>query len=270
MKDDRYVLGHTTDEIRRLELQSQLLESPTRHVLERVGLAKGMRVLDIGTGAGDVAALAAEFVGPGGHVLAIDRNPEVLARARSRFGQLGQIDFELRAAEDEERLASYDLVIGRYVACFQKDEVGFLRAMARRVVPGGTIAFIEPATPLAYQLSHPPVALYDETFDWIVKAFGVGGARVDIGTRCVAWFKGAGLGEPSMLQEVPVAGPSSVYCEWLSLTMQSLAPALERAGLVKVEDFDLPTLRARMQDAVTAADAQMCGPPTVGAWAKVG
>ena len=35
----------------------------------------GMRVLDIGSGIGDVAMLAAEMVGPNGRVVGIDKDP---------------------------------------------------------------------------------------------------------------------------------------------------------------------------------------------------
>jgi SAM-dependent methyltransferase len=45
---------------------------------KEAGLKPGMRVLDLGCGAGDVAMLAADLVGPKGRVVGIDRSAEAL------------------------------------------------------------------------------------------------------------------------------------------------------------------------------------------------
>jgi cyclopropane fatty-acyl-phospholipid synthase-like methyltransferase len=58
-----YVLGSSEAEARRLMRQSEFLNPSTRQLLVESGLTDGMRVLDIGSGAGDVALLAAELVG---------------------------------------------------------------------------------------------------------------------------------------------------------------------------------------------------------------
>jgi hypothetical protein len=54
-KDPVYVPGRTERETRRLILAAELLNPFTRRMLHDAGLQQGMRVLDIGTGAGDVA-----------------------------------------------------------------------------------------------------------------------------------------------------------------------------------------------------------------------
>ena len=48
-----------------------------------------MRVLDLGSGAGDVATLAAELVGPSGWAVGIDRNSQVLSIAMERGNRAG-------------------------------------------------------------------------------------------------------------------------------------------------------------------------------------
>src|SRR5215831_15449448 len=63
-----YVLGHSQREIRRLTTQAALLRPITERLLQNAKLAPGMRVLDLGCGAGDVSMLAAEFVGSTGSV----------------------------------------------------------------------------------------------------------------------------------------------------------------------------------------------------------
>ena len=73
-----YVLGYSDEEMRRLQKQAALWHSATRRFLEDVGITAGMKVLDVGAGAGDVTLLLAEKVGPGGQVIAVDSNPTSL------------------------------------------------------------------------------------------------------------------------------------------------------------------------------------------------
>jgi ubiquinone/menaquinone biosynthesis C-methylase UbiE len=79
-----YVLGNEAEELERLDRQAQMIERPTRLLLQAAGLTKGMRVLDLGTGVGHVARLAGEIVGPTGSVTGLDQSRDVLAAARDR------------------------------------------------------------------------------------------------------------------------------------------------------------------------------------------
>ena len=58
-----YVLGHSDRELERLTTQARLVDPITRHFFVQAGITSGMRVLDVGSGPGDVAFLAAELVG---------------------------------------------------------------------------------------------------------------------------------------------------------------------------------------------------------------
>jgi hypothetical protein len=62
MTKPAYVLGHSDRELSRLRVQARLLEPATRQIFREAGIDAGMRVLDIGSGAGDVAFLTAALV----------------------------------------------------------------------------------------------------------------------------------------------------------------------------------------------------------------
>jgi SAM-dependent methyltransferase len=64
--------------------QAAILRTITERLLQSTGIGSGMRVLDLGCGAGDVLMLAAELVDPSGSVVGIDRSPQVIAVARER------------------------------------------------------------------------------------------------------------------------------------------------------------------------------------------
>ena len=67
--DPRYTMGRSEGETERLIQQSQLYEAVTLRFFQEAGLVSGMRVLDVGSGAGDVAMAAAELVGAEGEVV---------------------------------------------------------------------------------------------------------------------------------------------------------------------------------------------------------
>src|SRR5699024_4613096 len=90
--DHRYVLGESENEHSRLRDQSVVLDPLTRSLLIDAGITEGMRVLDIGTGSGAVAALAADLVCSHGHVLAIDRDPTALDGARAVLARHPQVE----------------------------------------------------------------------------------------------------------------------------------------------------------------------------------
>lgn len=84
-----YVLGQTGQEQERLLLQARILRPFTERYFRAAGLGPGLRVLDVGSGVGDVALLAGDIVGPGSRVIGLDRDANALDRARRRAVQQG-------------------------------------------------------------------------------------------------------------------------------------------------------------------------------------
>src|SRR5215207_11311970 len=116
-------MGRSEAETRRLMAQHQLYSRFTRRLLEDAGITSGMKVLDVGSGAGDVALLAAELVGPHGTGVGVDSNPLILETARKRVQAAGLnntsfVDTDIsHLALDED----FDAVVGRCVLFFLSD-----------------------------------------------------------------------------------------------------------------------------------------------------
>jgi ubiquinone/menaquinone biosynthesis C-methylase UbiE len=266
-----YRLGHGASELRRLELQAVLARPITSRLLEDCGLGAGMRVLDIGSGAGDVAMLAAELVGPTGRVVGIDRSAEVIQHARSRaeIAGLGHLDFRVASLEESSDFGSFDLVVGRFVLLHQADQAAFLRKAVSFVRRGGCVGFIEPAYDVTMQMSMPAVPLYEQIFAFCVDAFMSVGVRPNIGHHFVELFHKAGLEEPALAHDVPTGGPNSQLVEWLSLSLQSLLPHLERIGATTAAALETDTLHERLRKAASVAPSQLSAVPFISAWARV-
>jgi 2-polyprenyl-3-methyl-5-hydroxy-6-metoxy-1,4-benzoquinol methylase len=140
-----YVLGHSEREIERLKAQAQLIDPVTERFFREAGLASSARVLDVGSGAGDVAFVAATIVGSGGEVVGVDRvaNALTIARARAADKAVTNVTFESGDPAEMVFDRPFDAVVGRYVLQFQKDPAAMLRKLAAHLRPGGLLVFHE-------------------------------------------------------------------------------------------------------------------------------
>lgn len=80
----RYSLPALEAEMARLDAQADNIAAATALLLRGAGIARGMRVLDLGTGLGHVAFQVAELVGPTGTIVGIDQSEPTLAVAEQR------------------------------------------------------------------------------------------------------------------------------------------------------------------------------------------
>ena len=264
-----YVLGHGSDEHRRLMLQSRFVGELTEAVFARAGLAQGMRVLDVGCGAGDVSLLAAAFVGSGGSVLGIDQSPDSvsLARERAKAAGLDNVRFEVARLEEFGEGGPFDALVGRLVLLYLKEPAVVLRQLAGLVRPGGVIAFHEMEMTTARCVPESP--LWTQAGRWIVEAFTRAGVETSMGSRMYSVFKDAGLPAPEMISGGRVEGyPDSQIFEWLAQTVRSLLPMIEKTRVASREDVGIDTLADRLRAAVVERNGVAHSPIFVGAWTR--
>jgi predicted methyltransferase len=69
-----YPLGSTDAEHQRLIRQAEWVNPHTERCFREAGIGLGQRVLDLGSGVGDVALLLARLVGPTGEVIGVEPN----------------------------------------------------------------------------------------------------------------------------------------------------------------------------------------------------
>jgi ubiquinone/menaquinone biosynthesis C-methylase UbiE len=271
MPKTEYLLGHSEREIQRLIHQAAILRPITERLLRDIGLRPGMRVLDLGCGAGDVSMLAAELVGPSGVVIGVDRNPEVLsvARERSREAKLKQVEFKETSVELLSDLIPFDAVVGRYVLLHQADPVAFLRAAAAQVRPGGIIALHEIGYFEEMIESCRESPLLRRVEKWILQAFQSGVPHYDVGRRIVEQFSLAQLPQPKMFCELLVGGGSdSTISDWLVETLETVLPQLIKARTV-TEEISMEGLRANIAADLLESQFQVAGPAQICAWVRL-
>jgi len=105
-------------------------------------LAPGERVIDLGSGAGFDALLAAQMVGPSGQVIGIDMTTAMLEKARANARLLGQTNIEFREGLLEALPvadSSADVVISNGVINLCPDKATVLAEAYRVLEPGGRL-----------------------------------------------------------------------------------------------------------------------------------
>ncbi len=108
--------------------------------LAAAALREGETVLDLGSGAGFDAFLAARAVGPTGRVIGVDMTDEMLAKARDNARRTGLSNVEFRKGYIEAlpvEDASIDVVLSNCVINLVPDKAAVYREVARVLRPGG-------------------------------------------------------------------------------------------------------------------------------------
>src|SRR5215475_13615699 len=134
-----YPFQSSDGERKRLIAQGELVAPLTRRLFERAGITAGMRVLDIGSGSGDVALLAAHFVGPTGAVTGIDRDPAQVEYAEQRAKTRGLTNVHLVAGDfrEIELIPAGDAIVGRLVLMYAANPLDAIRHALRNLKSGG-------------------------------------------------------------------------------------------------------------------------------------
>jgi 2-polyprenyl-3-methyl-5-hydroxy-6-metoxy-1,4-benzoquinol methylase len=266
-KVSSYVLGHADQEIERLRLQAGIIGPVTRRLIHECGIGRGMRVLDIGCGVGDVSMLVAEAVGATGTVVAYDREASAIEIARSRALEAGYTQIEFVVASDETfpKRAPFDAAIGRYILHHQADPTAMIRRAASTVRPGGIVAFHELAGHIDTR-TFPAVDLLAnlEKCQNIVLSAML--PHRDVGNRLIACFEDAGLPAPRLTWESIAGGHDSPLWELCAMTYRSILPHITRLGLALADDGNPDTLADRLRAAATVARAQIVSKPQCCAW----
>lgn len=278
-----YALGHSPRELDRLSFQGTVLAPYTRKFLTEAGLKPSMRVLDVGSGSGDVSFLAAELVGPNGYVIGVDRSPEAVERARTRaircniHGEEGltrmsatvinNVSFAVGDPASMHFDKPFDAIIGRFVLMYQDDPTASLRNIMRNLREGGLVAFQELDSTTCR--SWPAGPVFDEAARWLAEALRSSGARPELGLEIHALFLDCGLPAPKMCMDAVVSGEedSAVY-RLVAEAVRSLVPTLEKLNIASAAEVQIDDLAERMREEVVAKRGVAMSYGLIGAWAR--
>jgi len=134
-------LGYTREQVAAIPEGANLglgCGSPLAHA----SVKAGETVLDLGSGAGIDAFLAAQEVGPTGRVIGVDMTPSMLRRARENATKGGYANVEFRLGEIESLPvadATVDLIISNCVINLSPEKPRVFAEAMRVLKPGGRL-----------------------------------------------------------------------------------------------------------------------------------
>jgi arsenite methyltransferase len=135
-------VGYTADDVAAVP-EGANLGLGCGNPLALASLQAGETVLDLGSGGGFDAFLAAPRVGPTGRVIGVDMTPEMVAQARANAERGGYANVEFRLGDIEALpvdTASVDLVISNCVLNLVPDKTKAFAEIARVLKSGGRLA----------------------------------------------------------------------------------------------------------------------------------
>jgi ubiquinone/menaquinone biosynthesis C-methylase UbiE len=263
-----YALGSTDSEHERLIRQAARLAPCTERFFRDAGIGTGQRVLDLGSGVGDVAMLVARLVGHSGDVVGIERDTRSIARAKARVAKAGlrNVSFTQTDVSQIQSSKPFDAAVGRFILMFVPNPLTIVSSLVQLVRPGGVLAFQEPSWAPTFAITtHLP--LWSTAASLMCETFQRSGANPEMGLALYRMFQEAGLPAPAMRMEVPL-GDDPDFIRWMYDVICSLRPQIEQLNLSleKLGDFD--TLPERLQAEVAASNGVASWMAVVGAWAR--
>jgi SAM-dependent methyltransferase len=263
-----YVLGTTDAEHERLQRQAARLAPFTERLFRDAGIGPGQRVLDVGSGVGDVALLVARLVGPTGEVVGIDRDGVALAKARSRAAEVGLSNIRFIESDVSTIPAGppFDAVVGRLILQFLPDPVAVLWSLAAHVRPGGVVAFHEANwASFLSQAAHLP--LRSQCGSLIIETFQRSGASTNMELVLSRGFPDIGFPLPELRLETPI-GHDPETRRWIYDLFCTVCRRFDELEISASSVGDLDTLFDRLEAELDTTRSYAACIGLVGAWSR--
>jgi len=267
-QEANYLLGRSDAEHERLIRQANWLNPVTETFLREAGVGLGQRVLELGSGVGDVAMLLSRLVGPSGEVVAIERDVRSINRAKARVIEAGlhNVAFVPTDIAQFSSATWFDALVGRYVLQFLPDPVRVLRSLYKYVRSGGIVAFQEVSwAPFAALSANLP--LWSASVSLLREISVRVGVNIEMGPALYRVFQDAGLPIPKIRVAMEL-GADPEFTRLLPDAIASVYPHIERHGLKLNDVGDLASLRQRLDEEVLSANVVVPWLPLVGAWCR--
>jgi ubiquinone/menaquinone biosynthesis C-methylase UbiE len=226
---------------------NKLRDEFTQRLLADCGIEKGMRVLDVGCGTGDLSVIAAELAGCSGEVVGLDISEDALASARNAIEKrrISTVKFiQADIVKLPEDIGAFDVIIGRRVLMYLSDAAQGINSLLSHLKANGKMVFQE-SDFMASSLCAQSMPLHTKVLAWIWDTVAKEGGNVRIGRQLYSLMRNAGL---KILQTRAEAilhtYESGSDLGWVSKMMAS---RMISCGVVTSEEMDADTLEDRLQ-----------------------
>jgi ubiquinone/menaquinone biosynthesis C-methylase UbiE len=226
----RYAIRGGNEGKERLDVLARVLLPTTTQLLDRVGLIRGMKCLDMGCGGGHVTILMARTVGPEGRVIGTDTDAKILALARedAKAAKATNVEFQQQDACASLWHNEFNVAYARFLLSHLNEPGNCLATLAEACLPEGTIVIED--TDFAGSFCYPPCAAYDRYKELYQELVERRGGDSNIGPKLPAMLRRAGLRgvQLNVIQPAHIHGEGKLMAP---LTMARISDALTAEGL---------------------------------------
>jgi ubiquinone/menaquinone biosynthesis C-methylase UbiE len=274
MSEPDYPFESSEHERQRLMRQADMLSEATERLFRKAGIGPGMRVLDIGSGAGDVAFVARRLVGKTGEVIGTDRDETQVDFASRRTQELGYSNVRFVTSDYSSLVLdeAVDVIVGRLVLLFASDPAASLAGVCRNLRSGGLVVLQENNMQFdAPVLFEPRDGLAAKVASWINAGIGYSGVQPRLGLKLYAIMKTAGLKPSPQIESsmVIAQGPEGTLFPYLTDLVRSAMPSIIASGAATAAEIDIDTLEQRLvADAPRTGVMGTVSAGFVGVWAR--
>ena len=219
----------------------------TKRLLADASIEEGMRVLDVGCGRGDVAAIVAETMGNSGEVVGVDMDEEALAAARDAAAGKGLSCVQFFRADLNDlpcSLGLFDAVVGRRVLMYQRSAARSLETLLPRLLPGGLMVFQE-SDSMCTGAGESRMPLHSKALSWIWETVAGEGGDIHMGLNLYPLCRKAGLDVVEIRSEAVLQTEETGSD--LAWVIGMMLPRIVGAGVAETEEIDIDTLALRLE-----------------------
>lgn len=227
-----------------------MVENPNTimsRLIEEAGISRGMRVLDLGCGKGDVTLLAEKLVGPTGEVVGIDRNPKLIEMTKVHVDNrdISNVRFiNVDLSKSLPDLGMFDAIVGRRVLMYLHDPADILYRVLKHLKNDGIVAFLEiDSTVGLTQISPHP--LHVQAYRWIWETIRKEGANLNVGFSLPVLLAELGVSISSIKAEANIQGQTSHSS--MSDIIRAMKHRIVEHGVATEGEIDIETLEDRLK-----------------------
>ena len=243
------------------------VEDITYNLLVDAGIKKGMHILDIGCGPGDVSFLLADMVDVEGSVLGLDFDDNALevARKRANESKLKNVDFIKSDLNTLSIDKEFDAIVGRRVLMYLPDPKRVISKLSTMLKMGGLMIFQESDSTLSSK-SIIPMPLHKQVDKWIWDTVEHEGGNIHIGFDLWSLFTQKGLTVENLRAEAIVQTPDKPLPR--ALIVKLMLPRIIKAGVATEDEIDINTLEDRLTEERMNSNATYISEIVFHGWAR--
>ena len=256
---DKYFLGHSSTEQRRLQQQAEELGADSMWLFDQLRLSPGCRVVEIGCGPQGCLQILAERVGPAGSVVGVEVSEEAVTLARAFVAQcrLGCVDVRHGDAKATGLPRNtFDLATARLVLINVPEPEAIVAEMAALVRPGGVVALHEADWEMA--LCDPPLPAWSSMIQVFLKYSRANAIDPSIGRRIASLLRDSGLTDIRFNPFIHVYDVNHSRRTLLSQFAGNLRSRILANGIMTADEFD---------DCRESIERHLADPDTLVMWA---